>query len=100
MYQCISVVHVDPAKKDILVDAAKKLAVTTREETGNLSYDVLKPEGREDIIILAERWQSEEDFQRHVAHAGEEGDRVFEFGKLVGSVSTGPSDLYPCKVLF
>ncbi len=100
MYQCISVVHVDPLKKDILVEAAKKLAVPTRKEKGNLSYDVLQPEGRDDIVILAERWEKEEDFQAHVAHAEEEGDRVFEFGKLAASVSTAAPELYPCRVLF
>lgn len=100
MYQCLSIVHVDPAKQDVLIQAASALADLTRQEEGNLSYDVLAPEGREDLVILAERWDSEEHFQAHVAHADEEGDRVFEFGKLAASISTAPPDLYPCKVLY
>ncbi len=100
MYQCISISYIDPEKKEILLEAARKLADSTRLEKGNLSYDILQPEGKDDIIILTERWESEEDFLAHVAHADEEGDRVFEFGKLVASVSTGAPDLYPCKVLY
>ena len=100
MYQCISVVHIDPVKKDILLDEAGKLADSTRQEKGNLSYDVLQPEGREDIVILAERWQDEACFLAHVAHADEPGDKVFEFGKVVASVSTGEPDLYPCRVIY
>ena len=88
MYQCLSIVHADPAKRDVLIQAASALADLTRQEEGNLSYDVLAPEGREDLVILAERWDSEEHFQAHVAHADEEGDRVFEFGKPACNPST------------
>lgn len=97
MYACVSIAHVHPQTRQAVIDAARRLAVITRKQNGNLSYDVLIPEGKEDMVILSERWQSKKDFEAHVAHSQEEGDPVFEFGKTVVAASSGDPELYPCE---
>ena len=99
MYQCISIAHVDPAKVPAVLEAAKVLAKETRMQEGNLSYNVVRPEGREDVLIITEHWETQENFQAHVAHADEPGDLVFEFGKVMADASVAPPELYPCAVL-
>ena len=99
MYQCISVSHVDPAKVERILEAARVLAKETRSQHGNLSYNVVKPEGRDDNLIVTERWETKEDFLGHVANADKEGDMVFEFGKLMGECSIAEAELYPSEVL-
>ncbi len=99
MYQCISVAHIAPDKLNDILTAAKVLAKETRMQEGNLSYNVVRPEGSDDIVIITERWETKENFQAHVAHANEEGDLVFEFGKVMEVASVAPAELYPSEVL-
>jgi len=99
MYQCISVAHIKPECKDEILAAAQYLAKETRMQEGNLSYNVCKPEGRDDILIITERWENQANFLAHVAHAEEEGDMVFEFGKVMAKAAAAAPELYPCEVL-
>lgn len=99
MYQCISVAHINPESLNEILQAAKIIAKETRMQEGNLSYNVIKPENRDDIVIITERWENKSNFEAHVAHASEEGDLVFEFGKVMDKASTSPAELYPSEVL-
>ena len=58
MYQCISVAHIAPDKLNDILEAAKILAKETRMQEGNLSYNVVRPEGRDDVVIITERWET------------------------------------------
>ena len=95
MYQCISVAKVDPAKRDEVIAAAKVLAKETRMQEGNLSYNVVIPEGTEDTIVITERWESPENFQAHVAFADKEGDPLNTFGKVMDPAATAPPMIFP-----
>ncbi len=99
MYQCISVAHIVPDKLNDILEAAKILAKETRMQEGNLSYNVVRPEGRDDVVIITERWETKANFEAHVAHANEEGDLVFEFGKVMEKAAVAPPELYPSEVL-
>lgn len=99
MFQCISVAHVDPAKVEAVLEAAKILAKETRVQHGNLSYNVVQPEGRDDILVITERWETPEDFQGHVANAGVEGDPLNTFAKTMDPSCTAPPEIYPGMVL-
>ncbi len=99
MYQCISVAHIAPDKLGEILEAAKILAKETRMQEGNLSYNVVRPEGRDDIVIITERWETKANFEAHVAHAEEEGDMVFEFGKVMAKAAVAAPELYPSEVL-
>ena len=90
MYQCISVAHIAPNKLNDILEAAKILAKDTRMQEGNLSYNVVRPEGRDDVVIITERWETKANFEAHVAHANEEGDLVFEFGKVMEKAAVAP----------
>ena len=99
MYQCISVAHIRPECRDAIVEAGLIIAKETRMQQGNLSYNMVAPEGRDDIIIITERWETKADFEAHVAHANEEGDLVFEFGKVMAAAASAEPELYPSEVL-
>ena len=59
----------------------------------------LNRQGRDDILIVTERWETKANFEAHVAHANEEGDLVFEFGKVMEAAASAPPELYPSEVL-
>lgn len=99
MYQCISIAHLKADHVDEVLEAAKKLQAVTHTQHGNITYDILRPEGKDDVIILAESWEKKSDFEAHVAHGDEDGDPVCEFGKVIGPASSAPADLYPCEVV-
>ena len=99
MYQCVSVSYIKPEFKNEIIEAGKIIAKETRMQEGNLSYNIIQPEGRDDVLIVVERWETKENFEAHVAHANEEGDLVFEFGKVMGKAASKAPDLYPSNVL-
>ena len=99
MYQCISVSHIKPECKDAVIKAGLVIAKETRMQEGNLSYNSVQPEGRDDILIVTERWETKAHVEAHVAHANEEGDLVFEFGKVMEAAASAPPELYPSEVL-
>ena len=99
MYQCISVAHIKPQTLEDVLTAARIVAEETRKQEGNLSYCVVKPEDRDDILIITEIWETKANFEAHIAHANEEGDLVFEFGKVMEAAASAPPELYPSEVL-
>jgi quinol monooxygenase YgiN len=98
MYACISICHLKADHVEEVIAAAKKLQAITHSQPGNLHYDILRPEGKPDVVILSEAWQTKADFEAHVAHADEPGDPVYEFGQVVGPASAEEADLFPCQV--
>lgn len=100
MFQCISITRLKPEKYDEVIAAARKLADMTREEEGNITYQVLQAVNETCTIILAEKWESEENFNAHVSGAGTEGDPVNAFGKLMDEAGAEPSILLPCKLIY
>ena len=95
MYQCITVAHVYPEKINDVLEAARKLAKETRMQHGNLAYNVVKPDDKDDILIIVERWETPEDFQGHIDPNGEGAQFMADFVAVVEPSSSAPSDFYP-----
>ncbi|NLN98242.1 MAG: hypothetical protein GX127_07705 [Eubacteriaceae bacterium] len=95
MYQCITLAHLDPKKIDEVLEAARKLAKETRMQRGNLAYNVVKPDERDDLLVIVEMWETAEDFQEHISPEGEGAAAMAAFVAVVEPASTKPSEFYP-----
>lgn len=99
MYQCISIAYLKPDKVDEVLAAAQELAEITHKQKGNLEYYVAKPEGKENTLIMIEKWETEADFQAHVDPNGEGAEAMGKFVSVIEPASEKPSDLYPGPVV-
>lgn len=94
MFQCIAVAKIKDGYLEKVLTAAEKLAAVTRNEEGNLYYNVLRPVDTTDTLIFIEKWGSAANFDAHV-----QGDACREFGELMLAAENGPSQIFPSNVV-
>lgn len=99
MYQCISIVTAKPECAETIIKAASHLVNLSRAESGLIYYNLLRSTDDPNILILIEKWESREAFLGHVAHAGESGDPVHEFGLIAEASSAAPPQIFNCELL-
>lgn len=99
MYQCISIISAKPEARETIITAAKKLLEISRQQPGNLYYNLLQSSDNPDKLVLIEKWESREAFLGHVAAADQPGDPVYTFGCIAEANSTEPSVILNCEVL-
>ncbi|MCI8294453.1 MAG: antibiotic biosynthesis monooxygenase [Lachnospiraceae bacterium] len=99
MHQCISIITARPECVDTVINAASHLVTLSRSEKGLIYYNLLRSEEEPCVLILTEKWESKKDFLNHVAHAGEPGDPVYEFGQIAEASSAAPPRIINCTLL-
>lgn len=99
MYQCVSIITAKPECVETVIQAASGLVKSSCLEKGLVYYNLLRSSDTPNVLLLIEKWESREDFLAHVAHAGEPGDRVFEFGRVAEASSAAPPKIYNCEIL-
>ncbi len=65
MYVVAVTVHVKPGQAQAFLEATLENARRTRQEPGNVRFDVLQAEDDPQRFLLYEAYQSKEDFGRH-----------------------------------
>ncbi|MEY8347939.1 putative quinol monooxygenase [Bacillus cereus] len=60
-----AVFQVDPAKQQTFVEEIKPLIRDSREESGNVSYDLYKDTEKESVYTMVEVWQDAEAVASH-----------------------------------
>lgn len=61
--------HVDPAELTQFFADLKALAVTTRERTGNISYDAAIDDRQSGRLLISERWADQAALSAHLEAA-------------------------------
>jgi len=65
MYVVSVTVHVKPEQVDAFIEATLDNARNTRQETGNVRFDVAQVEDEPTRFLLYECYQTGEDFKKH-----------------------------------
>lgn len=65
MYVVSVTVHVNPEETDLFIRATLDNARHTRQEPGNVRFDVLQAEDDPARFLLYEAYQTKEDFAKH-----------------------------------
>jgi quinol monooxygenase YgiN len=73
-----AMMNVKPGKKDAFILDAKELVVTTRQEKGCISYDLLASTEDEDLLVMLEKWENIESLNAHM-----ETDHFKKFGGTI-----------------
>ncbi|TCN20479.1 putative quinol monooxygenase [Mesobacillus foraminis] len=60
-----AVFHIDPAKKDRFLEEIQPLIAASREEEGNISYQLQKDTEREHVYMMVEVWQDQQAVESH-----------------------------------
>ena len=92
MYYCVSVTRIVPDRLEEVISAALVLAEAARKESGNIYYEVLRPDNAPNTVVLTEKWRSREDFIAHTR-----GDACRRFGPVIDGASDGPSNIFECR---
>jgi quinol monooxygenase YgiN len=65
MIYVIATVKVKPGTADAFADLAAPCIAATRQEAGNISYDLNRREGEADMFVFVESWESRDHLQAH-----------------------------------
>lgn len=58
---------VKQGKLDAVLSAFEQSRARSHEWTGCESFEVTRPEGRDDVVVVVERWASADDHKREIA---------------------------------
>ena len=65
MIYVIATVRLKPGNVDAFAAAAAPCIRGTRQETGNISYDLHRREGEPDVVVFVEKWESRDHLKAH-----------------------------------
>ncbi|PFK47681.1 antibiotic biosynthesis monooxygenase [Bacillus cereus] len=83
-----AVFQVDPAKQQTFVEEIKPLIRDSREESGNVSYDLYKDMEKESVYTMVEVWQDAEAVASHNV-----SEHFTSFVKKANQFLTAPLDI-------
>jgi quinol monooxygenase YgiN len=69
-------VQCTPGRRGEFVRAVAGMVRDTREQPGFEGIDVTRADGQDDLVVMVERWESVESYQRYLAWRAERGDRA------------------------
>jgi quinol monooxygenase YgiN len=78
----------DPAKSNVLAEGWDKMQKATLDEPGCLAYDYFLSRHEEGVILVFEKWESEEALGAHM-----QTPHMAEFGALMGQIGVKGADV-------
>jgi quinol monooxygenase YgiN len=78
----------DPAKADVLAEGWNKMQKETLAEPGCLAYDYFLSRHEEGVVLVFEKWESEEALAAHV-----QTPHMAEFGAVMGQIGITKADV-------
>ncbi len=82
MYRNISISFINPSYADTVTKAAQVLAGITKNQKGNLAYDIFLSD-KNDVIIIEESWESKDDFIKHIDSDGPDAKALKDFESVI-----------------
>ena len=83
-----AIFQVDPAKQQSFLEEIRLLIHSSREESGNISYDLYKDIEKENVYTMVEVWKDEAAVASHNA-----SEQCTSFVRKVKQFLTAPLDL-------
>jgi len=84
---------INPAKREVAIEAANTMRAATIAEDGCLAYRFGFTTDDPNVLMVAEQWESEE---KLMAHA--KSPHMAAFGAAIGDVIGGPADVLRFEV--
>ena len=84
---------INPAKREVAIEAANTMRAATIVEDGCLAYRFGFTTDDPNVLMVAEQWESEE---KLMAHA--KSPHMAAFGAAIGDVIGGPADVLRFEV--